>query len=286
MSGDGDGGEQFASRLAGRLGCPDCRAALEAGGRALRCPKCERAFEVRGGIARLLPQALAEAGIEPGAGPDGTSRSYQQNYRGVDRAERYNAKYSKQALKRASTRREFRLIEQLLGSQPRSEVLLDLPSGGGRLSPALAPFAELILEADVALGQLQHGRGGPPLGTPQLWLHASAFDVPLLDQSVDGTVCVRLAHHLPAAVERERLVEEILRVSKRFALMTFFDFHSTKNRLRRLRRPFDRKPPKITMSRDELAGLAARSGFSLAACPPLSRLFSGHRYALMVRTPR
>ena len=96
---------------------------------------------------------------------------------------------------------------------------------------------------------------------------------------------MRLAHHLPAASERERLVNEILRVSKRFALMTFFDFHSTKNRLRRLRQPFDGKPPKITMTQVELRTLAGRSGFSLVACPPLSRLFSGHRYALMVRDP-
>lgn len=231
----------------------------------------------------LLPRDLAESEAEGEAAAEQTSLAYQQNYQHLERAERYNEKYRKQALKRASTRREFRLIERLLGSQPRSEVLLDLPSGGGRLSPALAPFADLILEADVAFGQLQHGRSRTALATPQLWLNASAFSIPLLDQSVDGTVCVRLAHHLPALAERERLVHEILRVSKRFALMTFFDFHSSKNRLRRLRRRFDRKPPKITMRREELSRLAARSGFSLVACPPLSRLFSGHRYALMVR---
>ena len=278
---DRTGESGLVERLAGRLACPDCRADLAARGHALRCLKCGREFEIRDGIPLLLPRALAEARSEPQR--DGTSRAYQENYREVERAERYNAKYSKQALKRASTRREFQLIRQLLGSVQRSEVLLDLPSGGGRLSPALAPFADLILEADVAFGQLQHGRNAPPLEAPQLWLEASAFDIPLRDRSVDGTVCVRLAHHLPAASERERLVDEILRVSQRFALMTFFDFHSMKNRLRRLRQPFDGKPPKLTMSQAELRGLAARRGFSLVACPALSRLFSGHRYALMVR---
>ncbi len=272
---------ELAAKLAGRLACPECRVALEWRSHALHCLACARDFAIRDGIPLLLPRALAEA--EPSGGPDGTSRAYQENYQKVERAERYNAKYSKQALKRASTRREFHLIESLLGSVPRSEVLLDLPSGGGRLSPALAPFADLIIEADVAFGQLQHGRSAPPLATPQVWLNASGFDMPLRDQSVDGTVCVRLAHHLPAASERERLVEELLRVSKRFALMTFFDFHSTKNRLRRLRRPFDGKQPKLTMTQAELRVLAGRRGFSLVACPPLSRLFSGHRYALMVR---
>jgi uncharacterized protein YbaR (Trm112 family) len=271
----------LAERLAGRLACPECRAALRWGSQRLDCLSCGRDFAIRDGIPLLLPRALAEADTK--SGRDGTSRAYQQNYREVERAERYNAKYSKQALKRASTRREFQLIERLLGSVQRSEVLLDLPSGGGRLSPALAPFADLILEADVAFGQLEHGRSAAPLATPQLWLNASAFDIPLRDQGVDGTVCVRLAHHLPAASERERLVDEILRVSKRFALMTFFDFHSTKNRLRRLRQRFDGKPPKLTMTQAELRSLAGRRSFSLVACPPLSRLFSGHRYALMVR---
>jgi uncharacterized protein YbaR (Trm112 family) len=271
----------LAERFAGCLACPDCRADIAGRSHALLCLKCGREFEIRDGIPLLLPRALTEA--KPEQRRNGTSRAYQENYREVERAERYNAKYSKQALKRASTRREFQLIQQLLGSVQHSEVLLDLPSGGGRLSPALAPFADLIIEADVAFGQLQHGRSAPPLATPQVWLNASGFDMPLRDQGVDGTVCVRLAHHLPAASERERLVDEILRVSRRFALMTFFDFHSMKNRLRRLRQPFDGKPPKLTMSQAELRGLAARRGFSLVACPALSRLFSGHRYALMVR---
>jgi uncharacterized protein YbaR (Trm112 family) len=271
--------------LRGCVVCPDCRGELDPVREAWLCVKCERTFPVREGILRLLPRTLAEEAeaAEAHAAPDGTSRGYRQNYQQLERAERYNAKYRRQVLKRASTGREFRLIERLLGTQPRSRLLLDLPSGGGRLSPALAPFTDCILEADVAFGQILHGRRAAALATPQVWINASALDIPLVDRSVDGVVCVRLAHHLPAAAERERLVRELLRVSQRFVLMTFFDFDSTKNRLRRLRRRFDGKKPKITMRRDELAALAAESGFTVAACPPLSRLFSGHRYALLVR---
>jgi SAM-dependent methyltransferase/uncharacterized protein YbaR (Trm112 family) len=276
------GVKELAAVLDGRLACPDCASPLEFGSDALGCTSCARDFAIRSGIPLLLPRGLAQA--EPAPRRDGSSGAYQQNYQPVDRAERYNDKYRKQLLKRASTGREFRLIARLLEPLGRSELLLDLPSGGGRLSPALAPFADRILEADVAFGQLEHGRHTSQLATPQIWLQASAFDIPLGARSVDGTVCVRLAHHLPAAAERERLVEEILRVSKRFALLTFFDFDSIKNRLRRARQPFDGKKPKITMTRQELTTMAERSGFSLAACRPLSRLFSGHQYALLVRS--
>ena len=79
-----------------------------------------------------------------------------------------------------------------------------------------------------------------------------------------------------------RLLAELLRVADRFVVMTFFDFHSVKNLLRRVR-PFDRKPPKLTMTAGEVAGLAAARGFGLRRAPHLSFLASGHRYALLVR---
>jgi lauroyl/myristoyl acyltransferase len=112
---------------------------------------------------------------------------------------------------------------------------------------------------------------------------ASAFHIPLRDASVDGTICVRLSHHLPTAAERERLLRELLRVSRRFVIMTFFDHYSLKNMLRRLRRPLDGQPPKMTMTMARVAELARQHGARLVTAPPLSRLGSGHRYALIFK---
>jgi len=55
-------------------------------------------------------------------------------------------------LKRWSTDREFRLLDQLLSSQGRSKLLLDLPCGGGRLSPRIGAHTDLLIEADIAVG--------------------------------------------------------------------------------------------------------------------------------------
>ena len=65
--------------------------------------------------------------------------------------------------------------------------------------------------------------------------------------------------------------------------MTFFDFHSPKNYLRRLRAPFNGKPPKMTMTRRRVAELAAEQGAELVAAPALAWQSSGHRYALIVK---
>lgn len=212
-----------------------------------------------------------------------TSEAYQQNYQADQEAAIYNAKYRDRWAKRISTRREFSLLDRLLRDQGHCRVLLDLPCGGGRLSPPLSPYTDLLIEADIGLGQLRYGRLYGQVPTPQVWLMASGFHIPLQSSSVDGVVSIRLNHHLPDPAQREQLVRELLRVSKRFCIMSFFDYYSLKNSLRRLTRPFNHKPPKSTMKMEELARLAEEGGARLVECPALFLIGSGHRYALMVK---
>ena len=233
------------------------------------------------GIPLLAIHGSAETWTDARA--DRTSEEYQREYEELEQAREYNEAYRNRTTKRWSTNREYRLLHGLLGSQPRSRVLLDIPSGGGRLSPQLSGHTETLVEADIAYGQLLYGREHPVEEAEQVWMTASAFHIPFRDRSVDGVVCCRLNHHLPTPDERERLVTELLRVSRRFVIMTFFDYHSVKNYIRRIRRPFNRKPPKMTMTVDQVRRLAGENGARLVQEPPLSRLFSGHRYALMVR---
>jgi ubiquinone/menaquinone biosynthesis C-methylase UbiE len=174
-------------------------------------------------------------------------------------------------------------LRQLLGSQERSRILLDLPCGGGRLSPQIEEFTDFLVEADVGLGQLQHLRKHSTVKTPKALMTASAFHIPFKDNSVDAVVCCRLCHHLPTAEQRERLIDELLRVARRFVIMTFFDYHSVKNLLRRARSRLRPRPPKLTMTVNQVAERARLNGAELVAHPSLFYLFSGHRYALMVK---
>ncbi len=271
----------LVSRL---LACPDCGGEVSREGDSVRCRACAATFPVREGIPVFARFGTVE---EPsGAKPALTSEKYQQNYQDVTEATRYNKMYTSSFSKRWSTQREFTLLERLLASQPRCASLLDLPSGGGRLSPQIAQYTDLLIESDIALGQVQYGRqNGRVPATRQFWMTASGFHIPLKTGSVDGVVCVRLSHHLPTSAERERLLRELLRVSRRFVVMTFFDHHSLKNLGRRLRQPFDRKPPKMTMTVARVRELAREGGADLLACPALSPIGSGHRYALLVKRP-
>lgn len=267
--------------IAGLLACPACHAGLLIEPDAVACTGCGRRFDMHDGIPLLAMHGSSETWGE--ARGQEQSLAYQAEYERIERAATYNLEYQRQALKRSSTRREYQLIGRHMQRLGHSGIVLELPCGGGRLTPAFAGHAGLVIEADIAIGQILYGRSQSTAATRRVWMTASGFHIPLRDGAVEGTICVRLSHHLPTASERERLFRELLRVSRRFVIVTYFDHHSLKNLLRRARRPFNGKAPKMTMTTSEVAALAQGAGARLVDAPPLSRIGSGHRYALIVK---
>jgi len=267
--------------IADILACPACSSALVLDGNAIQCAGCGTRYGVDDGVALLAMRGTSGTWGAPQESAQ--SDDYQAEYQTIERAAAYNHGYQRHAHKRFGTRHEWRLIRRYLDKVGHSRVILELPSGGGRITPAFASAADFVIEADIAIGQLRYGRVASKVTTPRAWMTASAFHIPLRDNSVDGTICIRLAHHLPTAAERDRLFQELLRVSKRFVIVTYFDHYSIKNLTRRIRHPFNRKPPKLTMTTDRVAELARAGGASLVATTPLSRFVSCHRYALIVK---
>jgi SAM-dependent methyltransferase len=263
------------------LACPVCSGALKVEAGTLRCAGCGARYAIDDGIALLALRGSADT-WGSGQQPE-TSEAYQAEYQTVERAAAYNHGYQRKVHKRIGTRHEWRIIRRHIDKVGRSRVILELPCGGGRITPSFADAADFIIESDIAIGQIRYARATSTLTTPRAWMTASAFHIPLRDASVDGTVCIRLAHHLPTPAERERLFKELMRVSRRFVIVTFFDHHSIKNLTRRMRHPFDKKPPKMTMTTDRIAELAREGGGRLVAAPPLNRIASGHRFALIVK---
>ena len=259
------------------LACPWCHAALQLATSSLSCTKCAAQFPTRDGILDLARRGTGETwGAEDSLA---SSQGYQEAYAVLDRAQDYNRGYEVRLLARLSTMRERSLIARLMGSRGRVGTMLELPCGGGRLSPSFAAWTEFLIQADTGWGQLLHANQRPPLPVPRLLMSASGFHVPFREASVDAVACVRLNHHLPTLEERHRLLHELLRVAKQYVLMSFFDQGSIKNRVRKLRN----LPPKFTMTMDEVSVVAREHGAKLVAAPMISWLNSGHRYALLVK---
>jgi ubiquinone/menaquinone biosynthesis C-methylase UbiE len=267
--------------VADLLACPACRGALALGSAALRCDGCGAAYGIEDGIALLALHGTSDTWGTPQCA--GQSDAYQSEYQTIERAAAYGRVYRRYPHKRFGTRQEWKLIRAHLAGVGHSRVILELPCGGGRITPAFADAADLIIEADIAIGQVRYGRAASEVATPCAWMTASAFHIPLRDDSVDGTICIRLAHHLPTDAERGRLIRELLRVSQRFVILTFYDPRSLKNLTRRLRHPIKPKPVKPAMTPERVAEHARAGGGRLVAAPPLSRIVSGHRFALILK---
>jgi SAM-dependent methyltransferase len=264
-----------------RLACPGCGDPMSVGPDWIRCESCDARYPIEDGVPRLAITGASESWGVSQAGEQSTA--YQSEFEDVASAADYNEQFRRKPLKLGVTGRERRLIRRFLKPLGRSAAILEIPCGGGRLTPGFADLADLVIEADVAIGQVAYGRAHSQVSTPCVWMTASAFHIPLRDRSVDGAICVRLSHHLPTSAERERLFGELLRVSRRFVIVTFFDRYSLKNLTYRLRHPFRGGPPKLTMTRAEVAALASAGGAKLTKVAPLSRIGSGHRYALLLQ---
>ena len=263
------------------LACPECRDPLSVGPDWIRCEGCDARYPIQDGVALLAVRGGSETwGV---AQDDEQGTDYQDEFQDIAKAADYNLQFRRRPLKLGVTPRESLLIRRCMRQVGRSHAILEIPCGGGRLTPAFADATDLVIEADVAIGQVLYGRKASQAQVPRVWMTASAFHIPLRDRSVDGVVCVRLSHHLPTAAERERLFAEVLRVSSRFAIVTYFDRHSLKHLTWRLRHPFSRKERKPALSKSEVAALAKANGARLVSSEPLSRFGSGHRYALLVR---
>ena len=261
------------------LTCPSCRGDLNFSAFEIECLCCERRYPFYDTIAQFAVFQNDWSGRSLPV--ENSADDYEQRYVDITKARNYNLKYERKLLKRLSTAREHQILKHLLAKQRHCKTMLEIPCGGGRISSRLADATDLLIEADIGLGQVMYGKSRKNSKTPQVWMTASALHMPFRDESLDAVICVRLSHHLKTQQQREDLLSELLRVARRYVVMTFFDYHSIKNYLRRLRKA----RPKLTMTRYRVSAVAAAHGGRLVVSPRLSIIGSGHRFALMVKAP-
>jgi ubiquinone/menaquinone biosynthesis C-methylase UbiE len=136
-------------------------------------------------------------------------RAYQQQrYRSLDQ--------------RWVNRREQRIVAQLLTEcRLANGSLLDIPCGFGRFTALCARLGLTTIGADVKFDMLRLAVETQASGQ---WIRASIFALPFADDAVDGVLCIRLFHHRYSFAERQHMLRELARVSRRVILLSFYYF--------------------------------------------------------------
>lgn len=195
------------------------------------------------------------------------SLSEADHYKGT-RAEHYAAHHRKSLRTRLTTARERHVVYLSLRDAGFPATALDLPCGTGRFWPAFvrAGVKDLIA-GDGSPGMLEVAesqRLGP--GLPSRLIETSAFSIDLPDAAVDFVACLRFYHHLSRPEDREVLLSELHRVSRRHvAVSLWVDGNVTGNR--RLRRPPPPAVPgygrRICRRREEVEAEFIAGGFTI-----------------------
>lgn len=185
-----------------------------------------------------------------------------------NRARHYEEHHAKSLRTRLTSWRERQVLRHALRDAGHPESALDLPCGTGRFWPVFARAGVTrLVAADGSKGMLQvaeANRLGP--GMPAELLETSAFDMALPDRCVDFAACLRFYHHLSMPHDRQRLLSELRRVSRRHvAVSLWVDGNLAGNR--RLRKP----PPapvagygkRLCRRRSEVEGEFREAGFRI-----------------------
>ncbi|MCR4315923.1 MAG: class I SAM-dependent methyltransferase [Planctomycetes bacterium] len=157
-------------------------------------------------------------------------RDAKEKYVNPERASKYRARNSEDTRR---SRREAGLVLRALSTfdlLPGAKVL-DVPSGAGRWSKLLTDRGFDVVGADYSLEMLEYASEFAPGAS---FVRADGFRLPFAEGSFDLVFCFRMIHHFEAQAVCGTLIPELLRVSKRFVLASFFhplSMHGLKRRL-------------------------------------------------------
>jgi SAM-dependent methyltransferase len=159
------------------------------------------------------------------------------------RAEHYARRFERGGRRRMD-RREQSAVQRIFTGLPAVQVVLDVPCGAGRFAATLGQGGRRVIGIDVAAEVLVHAREqAGRAGIQAEFMQGDATQLPLGNAAVDCAFSNRLLHHILDRQERQRILRELHRVTRQFAVVSFFDYHSFGLMRKLLKALKGRKPP-------------------------------------------
>jgi len=140
------------------------------------------------------------------------------------KAEAYATRFERGGRKRIDAR-EQKAVRKIFACLPDVRTVLDVPSGAGRFVVNLAEGNREVIEMDVAADVLELAKKrAKKFGVRAQFMQGDASHLPLGDNSVDAIFSNRLLHHMSIAAERGIFLREFYRVTRRYLVVSFFDY--------------------------------------------------------------
>lgn len=183
--------------------------------------------------------------------------------------------------------REQRAVVKIFQALPDCRSVIDVPSGAGRFAKVLSRGRDLI-EADVAFEILEFARVRADSAKLRAnFIQSDASKIPLADGAVDGIFCNRLLHHILPSQEREMFLREFHRVTRKYLIVSFFDYHAfggVRRMLKALkgREPkYDRQPTLVQFTEE-----VTRCGFSVREIVATGAPWVAQKFFVLEKTPQ
>jgi SAM-dependent methyltransferase len=128
-----------------------------------------------------------------------------------------------------AARRDLLIVQRALrrhGVEPTRGAILDAPCGTGRLLPVLAATGSPYVGLDVSSAMLAEFEGGEASPAHGRLVQGSVARMPFRNDAFDVVVACRLLHHAHDEDELAGLVHELVRVSGRLVVASFWDASS------------------------------------------------------------
>lgn len=137
-----------------------------------------------------------------------------------DKATRYLARRANQAW----WHHEHKAVRRLLRKLPKGLTVLDVPFGTGRFIPLYLKRGMEVYGLDASCDMIREAAKVPGFDKCHITI-GDARDMPYPDASFDLVVCFRFLEGIVSFGEAKRILSEIARVTRRYAILEL-DFHT------------------------------------------------------------
>lgn len=207
-------------------------------------------------------------------------KQYAITWKSVDAVQCYANNRYKHFDQRFISWRECRIVDRILSKlKSQFQSLLDIPSGYGRFTQLFLNHGFDITNGDLNLYALKYQRELHSNATKVVVSNVNA--TPFRDNQFDIVFNFRLLQHLKTGAERERILKELQRITKRWVIVSVYIYSS----FHRLTQKISTRPRKMTMAeRKTWENEIKNAGFRIVGLWWVVRFFHAHKIYLLEKS--